>query len=457
MMINTHKVRRKVLKQFGAIAAASPFAANLALVGSAAAQNTTGNNADYKALVCVFLNGGNDQSNTIVPLNGAAYQNYAAARLTLTLPQAKLSALAPLGYNGAPLAMPTELSALKSLFDAGQCALLANVGTLVQPTSLAQWNNGNPTVALPYQLFSHSDQANSWQTGLPNRVSQSGWLGRAGDLLAPAFNSSALSICMSIAGNNVIQTGAQTIQYQLSTQGAIKVDDLGTVMGSAKAGAALRQLLTEPRTHLLEKQLNKTATRAIASEAIVSAALANVTVNTVFPNTKLGAQLKMAARMIGARVALGQTRQIFYVSAGGYDFHDNLIVDHALRLRELAEALAAFYAATVELGVAQKVTSFTASDFGRALQSNGRGSDHGWGGHHFIVGSAVKGNRIYGTMPEIVLKGPQDVGQGRLLPSTAVDEYASTLALWFGVTPAQLETVLPNIGRFPTTNLGFLG
>ena len=260
-----------------------------------------------------------------------------------------------------------------------------------------------------------------------------------------------------MAGGNVIQAGAQTVQYQLTTQGAIKVDDLGTLMGSAKAGAALRTLLTEPRTHMLEKQLNKIATRAIASEATVTAALANVVINTVFPNTQIGAQLKMAARMIAARQALGQKRQIFYVSVGGYDFHDNLIASQALRLRELSEGLAAFYQATVELNVAQQVTSFTASDFGRALQSNGRGSDHGWGGHQFILGGAVKGNRIYGTMPEAALKGPEDAGQGRLLPTTSVDEYASTLALWFGVTPAQLETVVPNIGRFSRTNLGFFG
>ncbi len=453
-MINTHKARRQFLKQFSAVAtAASPFAANLALIGSAAAQSAN----DYKALVCVFLNGGNDQSNTVVPLNGAAYQSYAAGRLTLALPQAKLSALTPLNYNGTPLGMPLEMAALKRVFDAGQCAVLANVGTLVQPTTLAQWNGGNATVPVPYQLFSHSDQANSWQTGLPNRASQTGWLGRVGDLIAPAFNSGALSICMSVAGNNVIQSGAQTTQYQLTTQGAIKVDDLSILMGSAKAGAALRTLLTEPRTHVLEKQLNKIATRAIASEATVTAALANVVINTVFPNTQIGAQLKMAARMIAARQALGQKRQIFYVSVGGYDFHDNLIASQALRLRELSEGLAAFYQATVELNVAQQVTSFTASDFGRALQSNGRGSDHGWGGHQFILGGAVKGNRIYGTMPEAVLKGAEDVGQGRLLPTTSVDEYASTLALWFGVTPAQLETVVPNIGRFARTNLGFMG
>lgn len=446
--------RREFLKRMGTLSAAcgSPFLGNLAAIGAASAQSTS----DYKALVCVFLHGGNDQSNTVVPASGAEYTAYANARLGLALPPAQLQTIAPTGYNGAPLALNAELSALKTLFDQGRCAVLANVGPLVQPVSLAQWARGTPSVAVPSQLFSHSDQANLWQTGVADRPTQTGWLGRTGDLIAPAFNSGALSICMSMAGNNVIQAGARTVQYQLTTNGAVRVQGLDSLYGSTVGAQALRTLMTQPRTGMLEKQINGIAARAIDAEVVVRNGLAGATMNTTFPSTSLGAQLRMAARMIAARSALGQRRQIFYVSAGGYDFHDNLLENQAGRLRELGDALAAFYQSTVDLGVAGNVTAFTASDFGRGLQSNGRGSDHGWGGHHFIVGGAVRGNRLYGSFPPVALNTAQDAGQGRLIPTTSVDEYAGTLAKWMGVGSADMATVLPNLGRFATPDLGFM-
>jgi len=207
---------------------------------------------------------------------------------------------------------------------------------------------------------------------------------------------------------------------------------------------------------LLENELNKVSGRAIGAESIVTSGLSAVTLSTAFPNTSVGNQLKMVAQLIGARSGLAQKRQIFFVQAGGYDFHSNLIGAQSDRLKELSDAMAAFYQATVALGVSRNVTSFTASDFGRALQSNGQGSDHGWGGHHFIMGDAVIGNRIYGRFPTVVLNGPEDAGQGRLVPSTSVDEYVATLASWFGVSPTNLSTVVPNIGRFSRTDLGFL-
>jgi len=215
--------------------------------------------------------------------------------------------------------------------------------------------------------------------------------------------------------------------------------------------------MTEPRTNVLEAELTKVAGRAIGTESEVSTALASVSPLASFPDTSLGRQLQIVARMIGARNALSQKRQIFFVEARGYDTHDGLIPDHNNVLKQLGDAMAAFYQATVTLGVAQDVTAFTASDFGRGLQGNGRGSDHVWGGHHFIMGGGVLGNRVYGSFPTVALKGPEDVGQGRLMPTTSVDEYAATLARWFGVADTDLTTVLPNLGRFPTRNLGFLG
>jgi uncharacterized protein (DUF1501 family) len=450
--------RRLFLQRSAALSAAAgtPFIGSLLGFGSAAAQS-----ADHKALVCIFQAGGNDGSNTVLPASGSAYTAYAQGRGALALTGAQMQAITPAGYSGPPLAFNAQLGALRTLFGQGRVALLANVGTLVVPTTQADWNNGTPRVAVPSQLFSHSDQQGAWHTGLPDRVtSPTGWLGRIGDLTADVFNpGSGVSIAMSVAGNNIMQAGDRTIQYQLTTQGAVRVNAVtssGGLYGSTAGSGAMRTLLTQTRTHLLENELNKIGRRAIDTEVLVTAALQGVTLATAFPDTNLGRQLRLVARMIGARGALAQRRQIFFVQSGGWDFHDNLINDQSTRLRELGDAMAAFQAAMQELAVAPQVTAFTASDFGRALQSNGRGSDHGWGGHHFVMGGAVIGNRVYGQFPTVALGGPEDAGQGRLIPTTSVDSYAATLARWFGVSDSDLATVLPNIGRFPSSNLGFM-
>jgi uncharacterized protein (DUF1501 family) len=452
--IHRSLARRAFLRQAAQLSAVAgtPFALNLMSIGAASAQTA----GDHKALVCIFLAGGNDHANTVVPRSGSAYTAYQQARPSLAIPAANLLAINPAGYSGPALGLHPSLSALQPLFNQQRVALMANVGTLSQPITRTQWNSGRPLVSVPHQLFSHSDQQGAWQTGLPDRASQTGWQGRMGDLLASAYNpGSQVSIAMSVAGNNMMQAGNSTIQYQLTTDGAVRV--AGPIPYSDLGVAAMRQLMTQTRSHLLEAELNRVASRAITSEAVVSSALGGVSMSTTFPATGIGRQLRMVARMIAARSALGQRRQMFFVQHGGYDFHDNLLTDQAARLRELGDAMAAFYQATAALGVANQVTTFTASDFGRALQHNGRGSDHGWGGHHFVMGGAVQGNRVYGQFPTTALNGPEDSGQGRLIPTTSVDEYAATLARWFGVPLSNLPLVLPNINRFASRDLGFMG
>ena len=409
----------------------------------------------------MFLSGGNDQSNTVVPYEGADYDNYRSSRPTLARSQSSLLALSPQGHSGPKLALANELSGIKTLFDQGQCALVANVGTLNQPTTLAQWRDGSSR--MPLGLFSHSDQTGAWQTGLPDRASQTGWLGRVGDLTATAYNpGSPVSICVSMAGNNILQAGRSTIQYQLTTDGPVLIGSLTRSASQYNAGIApvlLRQL-TEARSHLLESEYTAVGARSIAASEQVSLALTSAQpVSTRFPVNDLAAQLRMVARMIAARDSLGQRRQIFFVQSGGWDFHDSLPANQSARLKELGDALASFHAATVELGVSRQVTTFTTSEFGRALQFNGRGTDHGWGSHHFVMGGAVAGNRVYGQFPTVALNGPEDAGQGRLLPSTSVDQYAATLARWFGVSASDLSTVLPNLSRFESVSgpgLGFV-
>jgi uncharacterized protein (DUF1501 family) len=455
--IHCSLARRAFLRRASQLSAVAgtPFALNLLAAGAASAQTA----GDHKALVCIFLNGGNDQSNTVVPISGAGYTSYQQARPSLALPAASLLAISPTGYSGNPLGLHPSLSALQPLFAQQRVALMANVGTMAAPITRAQWNSGRPTVAVPLQLFSHSDQQGAWQTGIPDRVSPTGWQGRMGDLLASTYNPGSLvSIAMSIAGNNLMLAGNSTVQYQLTTNGAVRVAALNGFYGTgASGGAAVRRLMTENRTRLLENEVNTISRRAIDTEVVVTNALSSSSMGTTFPQTGLGRQLQMVARMIAARGPLGQRRQIFFVQVGGYDFHDNLLTDHSARLRELGDAMAAFYQATVGMGVANQVTTFTASDFGRALQHNGRGSDHGWGAHHFVMGGAVQGNRVYGQFPTVALNGPEDAGQGRLIPSTSVDEYTATLSRWLGVSLSNLPLVLPNIGRFPSRDLGFLG
>jgi uncharacterized protein (DUF1501 family) len=432
----------------------TPFAMNLLAAGAASAQTV----GDHKALVCIFLAGGNDQSNTVVPRSGAGYTSYQAARPSLALPAETLLAINPAGYSGNPIGLHPSLAALHPLFNQQRVALMANVGTLAAPITRAQWNSGRATVAVPIQLFSHSDQQGAWQTGLPDRTSQTGWQGRMGDLLASSYNpGSQVSIAMSVAGNNIMQAGNSTIQYQLTTDGAVRVSALSGLYGSSAGATAVRRLMSENRAQLLENELTRVTRRAIDTESVVSSALASVGAGATFPQSGLGRQLQLVARMIAARGALGQRRQVFFVQQGGYDFHDNLLSDQSARLRELGDAMAAFYQSTVALGVANQVTTFTASDFGRSLQHNGRGSDHGWGGHHFVMGGAVQGNRVFGQFPTVALSGPEDAGQGRLIPTTSVDEYAATLSRWLGVSLSNLPVVLPNIGRFASRDLGFMG
>jgi uncharacterized protein (DUF1501 family) len=447
-------------------AAANP--ANGPRVPSTAAAIT----GDYKALVCLFLNGGNDANNLIIPTGGgaatdpASYAAYAAARTNLALPRTGLLPISPKTSDGRTWGLHASVPELHNLFNAGRAAFLANAGTLVYPTTKTQYNARS--VPLPPQLFSHSDQQVQWQHSVPDKPTSTGWGGRIADLVN-AFNSSdQISMSVSIAGKNTFQVGSQVTQYAIGTGGAATLTGNTANLNPTNLDGirfrAQKDLFAQPQSSLFE-----TAFGSASSDAIVSSDLLNTVLNasapiaTVFPNTTAGNQLRMAARLIAASPTLGLKRQIFFVQLGGWDLHAAQVMGadpaagvHAGLLAQISQAVNAFYNATVELGVASQVTTFTASDFGRTLRSNGDGSDHGWGSHHFVVGGAVKGTEIYGKMPTLSINGPDDTGLGRWIPTTSVDEYAATLATWFGVSPTDLPIVLPNIGRFAKPNLGFL-
>ena len=454
----TDLARRAFLRRAsltGIAGAAAPWALNLSLMAEAAAATDP---ADYKALVCVFLYGGNDYANTLVPVDNLNYAAYAKIRGSIATPQADLLPTVLSNDQALPgglqYALAPQLSPLKPLWDAGKLALQLNVGPLIQPTTLAQYNA--KSVPLPPKLFSHNDQVSVWQSDRAEGA-RTGWGGRIGDLLLSG-NGGSVFTCTSVTGNAVYLSGESAVQYQLTSNGAVAINGISrSLNGSSAAQAALRTLITADAAHVFASEYSRVTRRSIDAEGQVTAALAALpALSTTFDSANsLASQLKMVARLIAARASLGTKRQVFMVSLGGFDLHDFLVDKHPGLLTNVANALSSFYAATLELGVADKVTAFTASDFGRTMSSNGDGSDHGWGSHHVVLGGAVKGGHFYGSAPAVAVSGPDDVGQGRLLPTTAVDQFGATLASWLGISDTNLPIVVPNIGNFSSRNLGY--
>jgi uncharacterized protein (DUF1501 family) len=421
--------------------------------------------ADYKSLVCVFLYGGNDGNNVIVPTAGADYAQYAAARSALALPQSSLLPLHPLVASGdsREWGLHPSLAGVQGLFNAGHAAVVGNVGPLVAPLTRDEYLSRS--VAVPPQLFSHSDQTVHWQTSVPDQPAKTGWGGRTADLLHSLNENARISMSISVAGTNTFQVGNVVTQYQVAPEGPVGLTSyVPADQGADASSNAIRALLARTYGNLFERGYSGVFGRALDNQELLSGALAGApAIATAFPQTDLGLQLQMIARLVSVRETLGLRRQVFFCSGQGFDTHGGQIGttaldgSHADLLGELDGALTAFQAAMTELNVADSVTAFTASDFGRTLVSNGDGSDHGWGSHHFVLGGAVRGGRIYGQLPTLAVDGPNDAGEGRWIPTTSVDEYSATLARWFGVAASDLPLVLPNLGRFATPDLGFMG
>lgn len=426
------------------------------LQAAAAAQ---GPYTDYKALVCVFLFGGNDAFNMVIPRSSTEHAEYAAARQALAVPRADILPVAPLNVIQGQVGFHPSCPELVSLFDAGQLGVVANVGTLIQPVTRADYLAR--TAPLPPQLFSHSDQANQWQTArIGVRGDTSGWCGRVADVMEAAGLVQDLAVNVSINGANPQQTGRSTLAYNVNSSGVVRLRGIdATTPRNAGRQAAFNALLDAPPDHPLAREFVAVQRRAIANAARITDALDQLPpLQTTFPaQSSVASQLAMVARMIGIRSTLGLARQVFFVGMGGWDTHGEQATRHPALLAQLSQSLDAFQRALVELGAADSVVTFTGSDFGRTLTSNGDGSDHGWGQHCLVMGQPVLGRRIYGQLPTLAIDGPDDTRGGRLIPTTGVDEYAGVLARWFGVAPAELSTVFPNIGNFPArADLGFL-
>lgn len=446
--------RREFLRRaaaFTGYGAAAPFALNLAAINAASAAAAP---TDYRALVCIFLYGGNDAHDTVIPYDAASYARYAAERSGIAVDRGTLAntIIAPTGgfAAGRQFALRAELAPLKTLFDAGKLSVGLKVGTLVQPTTLADFKAQRN---LPPKLFSHADQFNLWQTASADGGA-TGWGGRMGDLFGDNYNASSKLLCnVSFANGSSFQTGAKSNEYAMATSGPVKINRVPEVSG---ADAIIQRNLARASTHLMDRELAARVGRNDQGAGIIESALAGVSSSLVPSSTGLGAQLNAVARMIAGRNGIGAKRQVFFVAMGGFDNHSDLLATHPELLTDLAYGMSAFQAAMDQLGVGNQVTTFTASDFGRALTSNGDGADHGWAGHHFVMGGSVQPKSWFGGVPEIRIGGNDDVGQGRMLPAVAVEQYGATLAKWMGVADADLPTVMPGITRFNARTLPFM-
>lgn len=484
-------IRRAACAAVGTAAITSTIR-DLRFMNAALAQS---NITDYKALVCLFLAGGNDSNNLVVPTLASEYTGYMTGRNILALPQ---SSLLPLTLSdgvtpyvdpaGHQFGLHPACLELQQLFKQGKLAITMNTGTLVYPITQAQYKSGYPR---PPQLFSHADQVTQWQTSVPDQPALTGWGGRCADLMNSVNPSSQISLSVSLAGANTFEVGNIVSQYAVSTSGAVALNGVSGPRLSALTnilGLEYSNMQAQAYAGVAQHSINTGAqlNNAISTTNGFSANFTNFNSSITTPNggstfnSSLVPQLKMIARLIDAgnrsqaQQGFGMKRQIFFCLVGGYDLHTgqtnystntpgNVIIGaHANLLAELSQSLNEFQNAMVQLGLQDKVTLFTASDFSRTFPSNSSGSDHGWGSHHLILGGSgggvgsVLGGKTYGVFPTLVVNGPDDTGTGRWIPTTATDQYLGTIATWFGVDPGNLATVFPNIGRFATANLGFM-
>ena len=427
--------------------------------------------SDYRALVCLFLHGGNDAFNMLVPRSDAEYAVYAQSRQNMAIEQAALLPISPSTPDGADYGLHPVLGGIKALFDGGRAAFVNNVGPLVEPTTKLQYQAGS--VVLPPQLFSHNDQQDQWHSLKGAAVSKTGWAGRIADLIRDRVAGQQLATNVSLHGSSLFQSADETVAYVMGANGPVPytgfaspeaLDDPNLTPEQRRLlelfveqRNAFERVIDAPYDTIYERGFADVQQRALAAIDRVSAALELAPeFGTAFPDTELGRQLNTVAKLVAVKDELMMERQIFLVEKGGFDTHDDQVQNQPQLLADVGDSIKAFYDALVEIGDADKVTTFTQSDFGRTLTSNGDGTDHAWGGIQLVVGDAVLGQDLYGVYPDLALGSDDDVGGGRIIPTTSADQYAATLARWFGIDEADIPAVAPNIGNFAVRDLGFL-
>ncbi|MEL7025252.1 MAG: DUF1501 domain-containing protein [Pseudomonadota bacterium] len=425
---------------------------SLGMMRSASAQTA----GDYRALVCILLAGGNDAYNMLVPTDGPQYAAYSTIRSDLALPRDTLLALNFPETSDRTFGLHPGMGRLAGLINSGDAAMVANVGTLLEPFDAQAVENG--TATLPVGLFSHADQIAQWQTAMPDQRSAVGWGGRMADLMQGINLANGVSMNVSLSGSNTFQSGRTTNEFSITSEGdgALSINgyDEDSFFGDFRRRTT-DSLLSPTRTQILRSEYRRRFRDAIDANTTFATAMQDAAqLQTTFSANGLSQALRQVARVISARDQLGASRQTFFVTVGGWDHHDEVIQNQARMLPMVSNALAEFRDALVELAAFDAVTTFTISDFARTLTSNGRGSDHGWGGHHVVMGGDVSGGRLFGDYPLLADNSVLDVGRGIYAPTLATDEYFADLALWFGVSDSDLALVLPNVRRFVASGSG---
>ncbi|MGN6830641.1 DUF1501 domain-containing protein [Paucibacter sp. M5-1] len=466
--IHTGASRRSFLRAVGGLAASAaipqhglPLVTGLAGMAALASQSShAATTSGYKALVCLYMNGGSDSHNWVVPTDATGYAEYVRSRGELAWAADRLQGITVTGQaGGRSFGMPTELTPLRSWYEAGQAAILANVGPLVRPISKAEYSAG---VSVPAKLFSHNDQASTWQSLAPEGA-PSGWGGRMGDILMSA-NAHPVFTAVSASGNAVFLSGSSVSQYQVGVEGPVSASAIGSanLFGSTSAGSALQRAYAAASSDRIQMEYARVMQRGLSANAALQGALTGVNVpaipstavaqvnaaSTTLDKLNLARQLRMVLQIIAANQVLGMKRQVFMVQMGGFDTHANQMRDQPTQMAQVAQSINYFMAALNSLGLQNSVTLFTASDFGRTLLSNGDGSDHGWGSHHFVAGGAVRGGAMYGQFPSTALGTADDIGSGRLLPTMAVSQMAGSMAAWMGLNASEQMQVLPSLANF---------
>lgn len=424
---------------------------NLKAINALAASNSM-LDPEYKALVCINLSGGNDSFNMLVPTSTNEYATYQKVRSNLALPKSELLSLQVRNQLGRTFGLHPAMDGLQSLFNQRKASFIANVGTLLDKTTADDFYNGN--VPLPLGLFSHSDQGQHWQTGIPQSRTNVGWAGRMADLIRDMNKEDKISMNISLSGSNILETGNEIIDYVIDRrEGSIglrdyRPDNMYDQFNLAKT-SGIDSMLTQQYSDAFEKTYMDVIRNGRDGHLKFQGALKNAKVfQTSFSENYLSESMEMIAKTISVHQDLGFKRQIFYIDFSGWDHHDEVLNQQNDMLGTLSDAVSELYKATVELGMESQVTTFVISEFGRSLTSNGNGTDHAWGGNVFAVGGAVNGGNIFGKYPSLSLTGPQNIYEGALVPETSVDQYFGELALWMGVPKSDLPYILPNIGTF---------
>lgn len=454
--INRREFLKRVAKTSligsGAYASLSSLTMMDAMAGSA--------QKDYKALVCVFLLGGNDSYNMFIPRAASAYQEYKTSRTNLAISQSDILAVNSANM-GDDFGFHPSMPEMQSLFNQSDCAVVANVGTLIAPTTRETYLNRS--VLRPPKLFSHNDQQDYWQSMVDKKDSGAikGWAGRMADMLYHTNRDPLLPMNISMSGSNLWQVGDNGLPYNLSASGIDYFFGMNrgwNVSHEQARVATFEKLLQAEKNNMFVEQYASKAQRAYDLAHDLRGKIGKAPeLTTPFPETSLGNDLKKIAEVLSVKDSLNTSRQIFFVGmGGGWDTHDNQRNTHSQLLGELSQGLQAFNSATKELGLSDSVTTFTGSDFGRTLGSNGDGSDHGWGSHQIVMGGAVKGSTVYGSVPPLVIGGPQDAGRGRIIPTISTEQYAATIARWYGLSASQIAELFPNLGNFDQADLGFM-